>query len=1035
MRMCKKVCIALVLALALTIGSFAGAAPATPPKSGVDLVILLDNSNSMSTMRPHSDPAGYRFDAAAIMLNMVSLYSSRAAVVPFHRTNQNINVNQQGTQRMVNIAMLTDAGTTDYQGAQNRSAFTADMLRRNRDNNKGESGGTHIGSAMEEAVRLLDSGREERQINGNKPMILLLADGRISVPGELQPANSDQKEKDRLNKALQECDLKDYTVYTVMLVNPESKDLNKNDVDEMMRWAITTGGTGFELSDPTQLPRVFSQMFGHQIGSSMMSVQPTAQWDEVQKHFYIEINIPNQSVEEANILLQTEGLRDVELRKPDGQRANVDNQKVFKPDLFRFVQFKIYRPQEESGKWRLVFNKDANAPDHVAVNVLYNYTETLHVDIDPANGPYHKGDRIHLSAQLFKDGIPSQDRLLYKQVRQGDGQVEGIQAYAYLMPPTYAEAKLEQGAAIAKLELLPSNNQDRFEKTFSLRDFVKDGEAVDKAGAFKLFVRLEGSGLVRELGPVPYEVQNQAPMAIQKEVQVGPIEINDPNDRDYGAAQQLLLELAKYVIERDKDPLTATLASGDPGIIQVTPPDSQLNSTLTTQGKAGNVRLEFKVQDNERANLVDSQNQPLPNGIAIDVEVVSVWDELKKAFAPAISLISEKNENGYFEKNSEVDFEVSISGPDSPQFDIFSYQPVLRVFHVKGHGMTGEDLPVRLTKTSANSWKGRLQLDDRAQYTLRCELWVGHGAEENEGGRKLNETTNTEITTGNEAPAVVQDRVNALVQKADVEPFTLLGQKGTEPWQVLLNDLFEDQNIPYDRLAITIQGGQDVVSFELSEEARDEDLGPRTYYTAVFTPVSPGEASFKITATDQSGATADAFYKIQVESLTETVKKKAMEYGAIALAVLILLLIIRQILKPSFKGMKLMRKRDGNAHSETALPAVKKILRLSQYADQTMLADVQLSKAHLQHIRLKAARNGIWVMLGKGDLRGAIIKVGNETLSKKKKKAKLLVGREVKIENGGSNISWLLEMSQKSAARKGRGATRPASNRRGPYTG
>ena len=1015
--------IIVLLSISIAGGLSASASQSIPPHSGVDLVILLDNSNSMSTMGAKSDIPGYRFDATAIMLNMISLYSSRVTVIPFHNEIGAMFGNYP-IDRLINVAMLNSKGSPDIEGAQNRSGLTNAVINRAPK----ESGGTLIGTALQQAVKVLNDGRAERAINGNQAMILLLADGKIATLANIRnPGRIIDAEEGLITAALNSCRSQGYTLYSVILQNASNTEIDTESISKMRRWALDTGGTAHELSDPADLPEVFSQMFGHQIGSSMVSYQLTAQPDGM-GGFFIEIDIPNKSVEEANILLQSDGLTNMKLFKPDGVEAIADNRNVFNPQVGgRFTQYKIFRPLE-NGEWKLTFNSDTKAPENISVNVLYNYTEILEARVEPTEKLYQKGQDITITAELFKGGRPSTDQLLYKPILNAEDENNGIRAWAYLMHETYSDTPFIPNEALSVIELPASQRLDSFEKTLTLKDF-KDGNGNPfvKSGKYALHIHVEGSGLVRDFPNIPYEVENQHPMATTNSITPLTIEIDDPRTTEYGKPQTEEIDFSRYVNDADGDELKPDVQIDDSSIVAIGAIDKKLKTTLTTQGKSGETKLRFQAEDNERDKLVDVSGNSLANGFEIDVKVISVIDELRGAYTPRFTILSDKNEFGYYPKNSTVEFRLNIEGRHS-DYQIADFNPVMKVFHINADEKNGKDLELDLSKENMTTWTGSLDLDDRENHELRTELILVL----NTPGKEtllINQTSNSDIKTGNQPPVVMDDMVKALPSTAEVEPFTLLKQVASEPWTVVLDDLFSDANFPFDTLTFTVDGEKDVVSYgdvvKTKDIASDKYPSGRDVYMVTFTPKNPGKASFVLTAIDGSEEKAQADYTIEVVSMTAVLKEKTIRYGTIALAALIFLAIVLRIIKPSFRGMKLTRKRDGNLHGETTLPNTKATLSLSQYADETMLRDVGLGKMNLRHIRLKAGRSYILVMMRKGNHNNAIIKVGNETLSFKHRKAKLNVGREIQVSLNDHTISWLLQMNPKSQVPK-------APVRRGP---
>lgn len=308
------------------------------PTAMLDLVILLDDSGSMYRNHQSNDVDAYRFDAAAIMLNMCESTGTRASVLTFGNQVSSVGMD---TLREIDLT------------GQVRGALT-DRLQTMARNALGEDGdkSTNLGNAIAKAVSVLDQGAADR--NGRQPVILLLADG------------NDDGEADVLTEAKEACIQKGYKIYSVLLGDDFTggsttlKDLAKD-----------THGRYFALVDATDLPMMFSQVFADQTGAEQTSTQKTPELVEgTTNTWQVTINVPNHSVRECNVMIPTAELSDIKLFRPDGQEADIENDdKLFQFTVGatakreeisqpRFEQYKILNPSVEGtelGKWHLQF--------------------------------------------------------------------------------------------------------------------------------------------------------------------------------------------------------------------------------------------------------------------------------------------------------------------------------------------------------------------------------------------------------------------------------------------------------------------------------------------------------------------------------------------------------------------------------------------------------------------------------------------------------------------------------------------------------
>lgn len=928
-------------------------------EAAVDLVIVLDQSGSMKSARPYSDPDGYRYDAAAVMLNMCEVENSRAAVITFSSKTTVLSLKNAKPVTMPQpIALLDANGAINSLGNDNRQDYTKQLTDLAKSNPS--QGSTYLGTAMQQAVQLLNNGKATRQ--GNQPIILVLADG-----------NNEDADSEKMDQAVRDCRDNGYKVYTVMLMNTQNTDVQLNDsaYNKFKEMATTTGGQHFELQDPTQMPTIFSTIFADQIGSNLTLIEKKAVRNS-DGTYSIEVAIPNRSVVEANVLIQLKGLSNIRLQTQDGKEAPVNNKDLFRFETAKFLQYKIVKPQNP-GVWKLTFNKDDDVNDNISVNVLFNYGVDLQGRVDSA-GTVYKSTQVKLKAEFTESGSPSTDDLLYSS--------PNMSAKVYL---------IKKGGQVASdspsLALDPAGL--RFEKTVTLKDF-----GVTLSGEYELVFTAEGDGLVRSSAPVAFTVMNQAPEAQAYNVPASiALIIEDPNAADFNADDTYTLNASAFVSDADNDALTGRITCDDPGLIDLQSTDEKgMTAQLTTRARTGAATVTVKAEDTEAASLASP--------VKIPVTVTSVTEELRKAYKPVITVVTSVNDYGYYDMEDTISFHVNIESAGASAFDIADYTPGMRAVYVKGDLMTGQDIEVPLQQAGAGAWTGEFQITGNlSQYVIRAELTVGSGITVNS-----DEVT---LQTKNFPPVPVS---NSVQRDADIEAvdFLLIKQTNTSPWDEDLKALFTDEN-PNDVLTFAVTDDlSGLVAYALQEDGS----------TLRVTPLSSGIAKLTVTATDTSGETASLTYEVHIVSLSEIVKNEAIKYGLIALAALILFLIVKRILKPSFRGMHLIRLKDELLYMDTTLPSVKRKLPLGQYADQVMLDTVGLGKQQLMAVKLKAGRRCIWVLRGKAPLSNAVITVGGQPVTKKK--AKLVPTRELRIENNKRSIGWKLEM--KTA---GKGKTRP----------
>lgn len=526
--------------------------------TAVDLVILIDDSTSMfpnTNGKGGNDPAQMRREAAAIMLNLCEMRSSRAAVLSFGGYVRDI----------VPIGMDYDGGLISISGehVENREVLTDAVLRP-----KGMMDYTNVAAALARAAALFD---RTPAIQGNQRVVLLLTDDKPYVPPVAHASTQECVENgERLLKDLMaQNPLYDpdnpghARVNVVRLLNQSTAASDNSGLYEEI--ASTTGGKVYAANQAADLPQQFSNMMADQIGSRLDAVraEPYLKPDGT---YGIGINIPNHSVTEANILMNLDGVLEDSVRlhqslqagQTQADIATVDHKTVFGSSTASFMQYKILA-DNKNGVWELTYQPNPKTAAGVGgtqpsatVLVLFSYNLTLQggLAVTSAKNPIsamEKNDPLTLTARfLSEDGTPSTDMLLYQPQKTVSGQTVGIGVRAW------AVQKAQAGAALAlpenALTLTPSQQgQGMFSLSCKPADLGVTG-----AGDYLLYLHAEGDGLVRDLlSPIPFTVINNPPVFLQ-DPQVH-LSIHDPAVQGMPGQAQAQLGLGSGALCYDAD--------------------------------------------------------------------------------------------------------------------------------------------------------------------------------------------------------------------------------------------------------------------------------------------------------------------------------------------------------------------------------------------------------------------------------------------------------------------------------------------------
>ncbi|WP_427052158.1 vWA domain-containing protein [Paenibacillus sp. TC-CSREp1] len=338
--------------------------------SGIDAVLVADVSNSMNT----SDRDKISNEAMKMFIDMLPTVGDKVGIVAY---------TDQVEREKAMLEIQSDADKSNLKDF-------IDQL--------GRGPYTDISVGVAEAMNILNHGADP----SHSPMIVLLADGNNDF-NKSKGRTQAQSDAD-LAKAVKDAQAKGIPVYTIGL-NADGK-LNKNALADL---AKQTGGKSFITDTPDDLPQILSEIFADHAKLNVVklpSVTANGSYQEV------TVNVPNDSVLEANISIMSSKPVQVQLTDPSGKSINLNSKEAKLSTSKSYSLVKLLKPQE--GDWKL---RVKGAPkDSIDINLLFNYD--LQLVADPIKTKsYTKGDKIDLAARLENGGQPLQDNDLYADMK------------------------------------------------------------------------------------------------------------------------------------------------------------------------------------------------------------------------------------------------------------------------------------------------------------------------------------------------------------------------------------------------------------------------------------------------------------------------------------------------------------------------------------------------------------------------------------------------------------------------------------------
>lgn len=370
MRFAKKY-IGLLLVAMLTVSLLAGvygapyAGAATNAEQKIDVMLVVDASTSMNS----SDKQKVANEAMKMFVDMTSEQGDKIGIMAY--TDQLIREK----------ALLQIEGPEDKKELKR---FIDQVAR---------GPYTDIAVGVAESVKVLDRSGDP----DHSPMIVLLADGNNSLPDGRTQEQSDKE----LQAAVSKAKSAGIPIYTIGL-NADGK-LNK---EVLQGLSDDTDGKAFVTSSADDLPRILSEIFADHLKLKVIPLTPITGNGQFQE---VTVSIPNGNVIEGNISIISGKPVEVRLLDPAGTERPVPSDGVLYSTSTAYSLIKLLKP--EQGDWKLQVK--GVSQDKIDINLVFNYD--LQLAVNPiAGGPYKKGDKVDIEAQLESNGQALNDPDLYK---------------------------------------------------------------------------------------------------------------------------------------------------------------------------------------------------------------------------------------------------------------------------------------------------------------------------------------------------------------------------------------------------------------------------------------------------------------------------------------------------------------------------------------------------------------------------------------------------------------------------------------------
>lgn len=333
-------------------------------------MLVIDGSGSLVYGSDATDANGLRYDALDLFLALLTNSGNQVGAIVFDDDAQNY---------------LLNTGLQPISGKENKLTLSQQIRA------AGTRNDTDIGSALLTAVEMLNIQSAQ---NGMESVIILFSDGRTDLGGDQEAYKTSLENKETAITTAQTAGI---PVYSICL-----NATSVADPVELQEISSRTSGDFVSVSTPEDLTNAF-ESFYNLIFTTSSSERVTSTFP-ADGTLYFDIDVPTYGAEEVNIILDTDGVGQVQLNAPSGPltAAKVEDFTMSGGD---YDVIKLVDP--EVGRWHLTLN--GVAEDNVTINVIYNINSTAVLSTSDGNPDHGAGDTVTLQAQLYQGGVPVTD--------------------------------------------------------------------------------------------------------------------------------------------------------------------------------------------------------------------------------------------------------------------------------------------------------------------------------------------------------------------------------------------------------------------------------------------------------------------------------------------------------------------------------------------------------------------------------------------------------------------------------------------------
>ncbi len=974
----KRLGIGLLCALllsALLIGSvMAENADHSKNPLAIDMVIVIQNNTQM-VKNPGYDSSGLRFDAAASLISMCDVKYSRACYYMF-ANNLFIYQDQHAGDRSGNIETIAAGNLTllNIDIGEHLGERLKLIRELTGESNGGKIFNEHstraskkpdIISAFEAAVEVQTSSEP----NGNRKIIVILAAG--SGNGDEEDRESTQEFTEQARAAKQKADENGIEVYAV----------TKNTWNHtLFQKLVSKPGNLQTAKDPIQFLNVFRNFFADMIGSEPQKADVVNNG----KTSDINVQIPNGSVREVNIILPLKQVENPVLKDPDGNEININNfDSVMKSQGRNFINYKLINPKP--GSYTLTYEARAQDQERVDVQYVYSYDVNLSAKTKVNGGEadtMYKGDNLRIEAYFTdENGRASTDATLYEQNEDERWNINGY----WELYEVQADGTRSARPVHSSESMTPDPDNKQFTADVSLKE-----AGVKSSGNYLLVVTAKGAGMNRSI-EIPLTILNRVPAApnrLEYSTKVNWTN-GDPERETWKAVSNVPLDkddsgngisLKDLFSDQDGDKLKFELeGSNDQAAeIKLAPGDILTYTLKEENGKvrAGTVEYTLHYTDEDPST---SEDLTIPVKFKIDSEV----DRDLQEFVPEMTIKGDKPTGGdgnSFRKNSAVTISLQLKNRN-------------------GSGNAGkteiekyvDESTINITDSSGNNnvSDGKFTLNEEGDTLVYTVANTGNNQAEWDITAKIglfDEVTDRVLIPNNSDPSAVQTgKIEYNINGTKVPGFlrSFIGKDTdaeNENGKILPRNLFSDSDgdvLEYNApefIAGTVSGRkEETVSYiSIKPEAAGGKLeGDQEYQIVVKAEEVPG-APFKYTFTnririkamDGDGKTGIMEREITVVDLYNKMLTYIIMLLAAIIVLVILIMIIHQIRKPVFPRLNMTIREEPSLYESGSEPLspVKKPTNVNAIGvDGDMAAKHNISMELLQNIIVKPIRSRVGV--------------------------------------------------------------------------